>query len=164
MPSVQNVLFYPKNEVKSYLKIEIKWDVLVYIKSDEVIWFWQYCHVRTCQTSEKYITDCKCVVQTNSQVASPTTEWVNFIFWSWYFLALSFHALYSICWNLRKWFVSQNMDPLSLRSRSRGVLTAQVMMNMLAIKQFFPKAGNWRINLWNWYSSHFARNVRAVIV
>ena len=27
-------------------------------------------------------------------------------------------------------------------STSRGVLTAQVMMNMLAIKQFFPKAGN----------------------
>ena len=29
---------------------------------------------------------------------------------------------------------------------------------------FFLNAGNWRINLWNCWSSHFARSVRAVIV
>ena len=33
--------------------------------------------------------------------------------------------------------VSQNMDPRSLHSTSRGVLTARVMMNMLAIRQIF---------------------------
>ena len=33
--------------------------------------------------------------------------------------------------------VSQNMEPLSLLSTSRGVLTARVMMNMLAIRYFF---------------------------
>ena len=33
--------------------------------------------------------------------------------------------------------VSQNMEPLSLTSTSRGVLTAQVMMKMLAIRYFF---------------------------
>ena len=32
--------------------------------------------------------------------------------------------------------VSQNMEPLSLLSTSRGVLTARVMMNMLAIRYF----------------------------
>ena len=53
---VEDVLFYPKNEVMAFPKIDIKWDwvsdVHVYIKSDLVIWFWQYCHVRTRQTSE----------------------------------------------------------------------------------------------------------------
>ena len=33
--------------------------------------------------------------------------------------------------------VSQNMEPLSLLSTSRGVLTARVMMNMLAVRYFF---------------------------
>ena len=33
--------------------------------------------------------------------------------------------------------VSQNMKPLSLLSTSQGVLTARVMMNMLAIRYFF---------------------------
>ena len=33
--------------------------------------------------------------------------------------------------------VSQNMEPLSLISTSLGVLTARVMMNMLAIQYFF---------------------------
>ena len=53
---VEDVFFYLKNEVAAFPKIEIKWDwvsdVQVYIKSDAVIWFWQYCHVRTRQTSE----------------------------------------------------------------------------------------------------------------
>ena len=31
------------------------------------------------------------------------------------------------------------MEPLSLRSTSRGVLTARVIMNMLAIRYFFLK-------------------------
>ena len=35
--------------------------------------------------------------------------------------------------------VSQNMEPLSLISTSLGVLTARVMMNMLAIQYFFLK-------------------------
>ena len=56
----------------AFKKIEIKrdWvsDVHVYIKSDAVIWFWQYCHVRTRQTSENYITDRKFVMQTNPKV------------------------------------------------------------------------------------------------
>ena len=38
--------------------------------------------------------------------------------------------------------VSQNMEPLSLLSTSRGVLTAPVMINMLAIQDFFPDARN----------------------
>ena len=51
---VQDVLFYPKNEVMVFLWIETTWDwvsdVHVYNKSEAVIWFWQY--VRTRQTSE----------------------------------------------------------------------------------------------------------------
>ena len=38
--------------------------------------------------------------------------------------------------------VSLNMKPLSLLSTSRSELTAGVMMNMLAIRYFFPNAGN----------------------
>ena len=38
--------------------------------------------------------------------------------------------------------VSQNMEPLSLISTSLGLLTARVMINMLAIQYFFPNAGN----------------------
>ena len=56
----------------AFHKIEIKrdWvsDVHVYIKSDAVIWFWQYCHVRTRQKSEIYITVRKFVMQTNPKV------------------------------------------------------------------------------------------------
>ena len=40
---VEDVLFYPKNEVIAFTKLKIKWDrvsdVYVYIKSDAVIWF-----------------------------------------------------------------------------------------------------------------------------
>ena len=68
---VEDVLFYPKNEVMAFPKIKIKWDwvsdVHVYSKSNAVIWFWRYCHVRTRQTFEYQITDRKCVVQTNSR-------------------------------------------------------------------------------------------------
>ena len=53
---VEDVLFYLENEAAAFPKIETKWDwvsdVQVYIKCDAVIWFWQYCHVRTRQTSE----------------------------------------------------------------------------------------------------------------
>ena len=53
---VEEVLFQPKNEVVAFPKIETKWDwvsdVHVYIKSEAVIWFWHYCHVRTRQTFE----------------------------------------------------------------------------------------------------------------
>ena len=49
---IQDVLFYPKNEVMVFLWIETTWDwvsdVHVYNKSEAVIWFWQY--VRTRQT------------------------------------------------------------------------------------------------------------------
>ena len=38
--------------------------------------------------------------------------------------------------------VSQNMEPLSLLSTSRGVLTARVMMNMHEIRYFSPNVGN----------------------
>ena len=38
--------------------------------------------------------------------------------------------------------VSQNMEPLSLPLTSRGVLNVRVMMNMPAIRLFFPHAGN----------------------
>ena len=148
---VEDVLFYPENGVMAFPKIEIKWDWVsdlhVYVKSDAVIWFWQCCHVRTRQTSENQITDRTCVVQTNSRVK-----------WSWFnsemsefnclavvLSALLFHTFYPIRPNFRKWFVSQNIEPLSLRSTSWGV-----MMNMFAIRYFFPSTGNWRINLWNW--------------
>ena len=53
---VECLLFYPKNEVIAFPKIELQWDwvsdVHIYIKSDAVIWFWKHCHVRTRQTSE----------------------------------------------------------------------------------------------------------------
>ena len=53
---MEEVLFQPKNEVVAFPKIEIKWDwvsdVYVHIKSNAVIWFWQYCYVRIRQTSE----------------------------------------------------------------------------------------------------------------
>ena len=52
---VEEVLSQPKSEVVAFPKIEMKWDwvsdVHVYNKSDAVIWFWHYCHVRTRQTS-----------------------------------------------------------------------------------------------------------------
>ena len=48
--------------------------------------------------------------------------------------ALCFHTFYSIRSNLRKWFVSKNMEPLSVRSTSRGVVNGRVMINMLAIR------------------------------
>ena len=44
--SVEVVLFYPENEVMAFPKIERKWyrvsNFHVHIKSDVVIWFWQY--------------------------------------------------------------------------------------------------------------------------
>ena len=74
----EDVLFYPKNEVMAFPKIKIKWDwvsdVHVYIKSDAVIWFWRYCHVKTRQTSENQIADRNYVVQANSQV---NWRWFN---------------------------------------------------------------------------------------
>ena len=141
----------------AFPKIEIKWDwisdVHIYIKSDAVIWFWRYCHVRTRQTSENQITDRKCVVQTNSRVK-----------WRWFYSGMSefnclvvvlFSAMFS-CFLLDSFelqemvsIVSQNMEPLSLFSTSWSVLTARVMMNMHAIRYFSPNVGNWRINLWN---------------
>ena len=78
----KTVLFYLKNEVLAFPKIEIDWDwvsdVHVYVKSDAVIWFWQYCHLRTRQTSENQITNRKCVVQTNSRVK-----------WRWFYSGMS---------------------------------------------------------------------------
>ena len=38
--------------------------------------------------------------------------------------------------------VSQNMEPLSLRSTSRGVRNARLTVNMPAIRYFFPNGGN----------------------
>ena len=72
--------FNPENEVMTFPKIKIKWDWVsdVYIKSNAVIWFWRYCHVRTRQTSENQITDRKCVVQTNSRVK-----------WRWFYSGMS---------------------------------------------------------------------------
>ena len=49
-------------------------------------------------------------------------------------MVLCFNAFNSIRSNFRKWFVSQKMEPLSLRSTSRGARNAQVIMNMLAIR------------------------------
>ena len=56
---------------------------------------------------------------------------MNFIVWS----RSCFYAFYSIRSNFRKWFVSQNMDSLSLRSTSQGVLNARVMINMLETEE-----------------------------
>ena len=156
----------------AFPKIEIKWDwvsdVHVYINPDAVIWFWKYCHVRTRQTSENQITDRKCVVQTNSRVK-----------WRWFYSGMSefnrlvvilFSAMFS-CFLLDSFelqemvsIVSQNMEPLSLRSTSRGVRNARLTVNMPVIRYFFPNGGNWRIDLWNRWWSHFARSVWAVIV
>ena len=62
---------------------------------------------------------------------------MNFTVLPWYFSAPCFPAFYSIRSNFEKWFVSQNMEPRSIRSTSRGVLTVRVKMNMLAIRSFF---------------------------
>ena len=81
------------------------------------------------------------MVQTNSRV-----EWSQF-----YCEMSQFHCLVMVlfsamfsCFLLDSYelqeiisIVSQNMEPLSLLSTSRGVLTARVMMNMLAIRYFF---------------------------
>ena len=52
----EDVLFYSKNEVMAFPKIKIKWDwvsdVHVHMKSNAVIWFWRYYHVRTRQISK----------------------------------------------------------------------------------------------------------------
>ena len=45
--------------------------------------------------------------------------------------ALLFHTFYPIRPNFRKWFVSHNIEPLSLR------FLFGVMMNMLAMRYFF---------------------------
>ena len=81
------------------------------------------------------------MVQTNSRVK-----------WSQFYCEMSqFHCLVMVlfsamfsCFLLDSYelqeiisIVSQNMEPLSLLSTSRGVLTARVMMNMLAIRYFF---------------------------
>ena len=132
------MLFYPKNEVMAFPKIKIKWDwvsdVHVYIKSNAVIWFWRYCHVRTRQTSENQITDRKCVVQTNSRVK-----------WRWFYSGMSefnclvvvlFSAMFSCflldSFELQEMVCLTKHGALSLRSTSRGV-----MMKMLAIRYFF---------------------------
>ena len=63
---------------------------------------------------------------------------MNFIVQSRYFSALLscfLHDSYELQEIIS--IVSQNMEPLSLLSISRGVLTARVMMNMLAILYFF---------------------------
>ena len=134
------MLFYPENGVMAFPKIEIKWDWVsdlhVYVKSDAVIWFWRCCHVRTRQTSENQITDRTCVVQTNSRVKwswfnSEMSEF-NCLARTFVLSALLFHTFYPIRPNFRKWFVSHNIEPLSLRSTSWGV-----MMNMLAMRYFF---------------------------
>ena len=41
--------------------------MFMFTKSDAVIWFWKYCHLRTRQTSENQITERKCEEQTNSR-------------------------------------------------------------------------------------------------
>ena len=86
------------------------------------------------------------MVQTNSRVK-----------WRWFYSGMSefnclvvvlFSAMFS-CFLLDSFelqemvsIVSQNMEPLSLRSTSRGVRNARVMMHMPAIRYFFPNAGN----------------------
>ena len=141
----------------AFPKIEIKWDwvsdVHVYTGSDAVIWFWHYCHVRTRQRSGNYITDRKYVVRTNSLV-----NWNQFYCWLSELhcsVMVVFSAMFP-CFLLDSYelqeiisFVSQNMEPHSLLSTSQGVLSARFIMNMLAIRYFFPNAGNWRIDLWN---------------
>ena len=124
---------------------EIKWDwvsdVHVYIKSNAVIRLWHHCRVRTCHLRIKLSTVNVWYKQTHGQNGVVSTAGgVNFIVWPWYFSALSFHASYSIRSHFRKWFVSQNMEPLSLCSTSRGLLTARFKMNMHATRYFFPNA------------------------
>ena len=110
---VEDVLFYPENEVMAFPKIEIKWDWVsdlhVYVKSDAVIWFWRCCHVRTRQTSENQITDRTCVVQTNSRVngVGSTVRWVNLIVW----LVLSYFQRYFFILSTR--FVQTSENGLS---------------------------------------------------
>ena len=49
---VEDLLFHPKKEVVAFSKIEMYWgrvtDDHVYIESDAVIWFWQYCQEMVC--------------------------------------------------------------------------------------------------------------------
>ena len=122
---VDDVLFYPKNEIMAFPNIEIKWDwvsdVHVYIKSNAVIRFWQHCRLRTCHLRIKLSTVNVWYKQTHGQNGVVSTAGgVNFIVWPWYFSALSFHAPYSIRSHFRKWFVSQIMEPLgSLLNLSR---------------------------------------------
>ena len=99
--------------------------------------------MRTRQTSENQITDRKCVVQTNSRVK-----------WRWFYSGMSefnclvvvlFSAMFS-CFLLDSFelqemvsIVSQNMEPLSLRSTSRGVRNARLTVNMPVIRYFFSQ-------------------------
>ena len=83
------------------------------------------------------------MVQTNSRVK-----------WRWFYSGMSefnclvvvlFSAMFS-CFLLDSFelqemvsIVSQNMEPLSLRSTSRGVRNARVMVNMPPIRYFLPE-------------------------
>ena len=114
----------------AFPKIEIKWDwvsdVHVYIKSDGVIL------ILTILSYENQLEIwelnygpqmmwCKQTYRWNR--VSPTAGGVNFIVCSCYFSARCFHAFYSIRSNFWKWFVARNMEPLSLRATSWGVLS-----------------------------------------
>ena len=147
----EDVLFYPKNEVMAFPKIKIKWDwvsdVHVYIKSNAVIWFWRYCHVRTRQTSENQITNRKCVVQTNSRVK-----------WRWFYSGMSeFNCLVVVLFSamfssfLLDSFELQEMVCLTKHGATLSSLNIPRRYDENACDTiFFPYAGNWRIDLWNW--------------
>ena len=153
------MLFQPKNEVVAVPKVEIKWDwvgdVHFYIKSHVVIWF---CNIVMRESVKHLRIKLRTAYVRYKQThgwngVSPTAKWV---FEFHYLIMVLFSAVFS-CFLLDSFelqemvqlYQKKNMEPLSLLSTSRGVLTARVMMNMLALRYFFLNAGNRRINHWN---------------
>ena len=153
---VKDVLFHPKNEVIAFPEIEIKWywiiDAPVFITSDAVIWFWQYFRVKTRQTSENQITNCKCgatKLTGNMEFVLQQDEWIS----------LFGHGTFQrFVFMLSTWFVWTSGNGLSNKPLSHFLFTqhlgAYLMLGLwwacLKYDNFFPNAGNWRINLWNW--------------
>ena len=103
----------------------------------------------------------KCVVQTISQVK-----------WRWFYSGMrGFNCLvvvlFSYVFMLSTRFVRTSGNGLCHKTWSHFLFAQHLealWWTCLRYDSFFPYAGNWRINLKNWYSSHFARSVRAVIV
>ena len=143
----------------AFSKIELKWvwvsDVHVYIKSDAVyliltmlscenpsnIWEFNYLPPM-CGASE---------IAGKMELVLLLNEWISLFShgtFQRYVFMLSVRFVRTSGNNFNC-LTKHGAILFSLNISRPRVLTARVLMNMLAIRYFFPNAGNWRIDLWN---------------